>query len=114
MLFLSSTIFSSECVVFGVIISPTKKGGRDALVVVLRSGRRQLRERERGERGRFEFAELEEVNTWKKEEQTFHMFWIYESFRGFSMQFSHVYLIMWISFFGIRIIIIIALLSPGA
>ena len=63
MLFLSSTIFSSECVVFGVIISPTKKGGRDALVVVLRSGRRQLRERERGERGRFEFAELEEVNT---------------------------------------------------
>jgi hypothetical protein len=63
MLFLSSTTFSSECVVFGVIISPTKKGGRDALVVVLRSGRRQLRERERGERGRFEFAELEEVNT---------------------------------------------------
>jgi hypothetical protein len=34
-------------------------GGRDALVVVLRSGRR-LRERKRG---RFEFAELEEVNT---------------------------------------------------
>jgi hypothetical protein len=37
-------------------------GGRDALVVVLRSGRRQLqRERERG--GRERVAELEEVNT---------------------------------------------------
>jgi hypothetical protein len=66
---------------------------------VLRSGRRQLqRERERG--GRERVAELEEVNTWKKEEQTFHIFWIYESLRGFSMQFWHVYLIMWISFCG--------------